>query len=222
MKYTLPLLITFAIFSLSCSKDKKASSKANIDIRLSSDQLIQKGEYAVNTELSIVKWIGREITTKTHYGSLNLKKGLINVTAQGTFSGEVVVDMNTIIVQDLTGRGKKALENHLRSDDFFSVESYPEATISFENVDLNNLQEFEGDLKIKDISNPVKLSGEINKIQEGSGYESKIKLSFDRTLYNVQFRSGRFYENLGDKLINDDIELEVTIVTRSDMNNKSG
>ena len=41
MKYTLPLLITFAIFSLSCSKDKKASSKANIDIRLSLLDIIQ-------------------------------------------------------------------------------------------------------------------------------------------------------------------------------------
>ena len=118
--------------------------------------------------------------------------------------------MNTINVQDLSGRGKNALEGHLRSDDFFSVESHSEATISFKDIDLNKIGEFEGNLTIKDISGPVKLSGEINK--KGQGFESTIKLSFDRTLYNVQFRSGKFYENLGDKLIYDDIELEAKIV----------
>ena len=36
-------------------------------------------------------------------------------------------------------------------------------------------------------------------------------LTFDRSLYDVRFRSGSFFENLGDKLIVDDIDLEVTL-----------
>ena len=32
-------------------------------------------------------------------------------------------------------------------------------------------------------------------------------LVFDRSKYNVRFRSGSFFENLGDKLIIDDIVL---------------
>tara|TARA_S200000501_G_scaffold86535_1_gene79456 strand:+ start:2165 stop:2800 length:636 start_codon:yes stop_codon:yes gene_type:complete len=210
MKYTLSLLIAFAMFFSSCSKAKKESSETNATVKSTPAPLIKEGEYNINTDSSIVKWTGREITTKIHYGTLNLRKGMINVNARGAFSGKVIVDMNTITVQDLSGRGKNALEGHLRSDDFFSVESHPEATISFEDIDLNNIGEFEGNLTIKDISGPVKLSGEINK--KGQGFESTIKLSFDRTLYNVQFRSGKFYENLGDKLIYDDIELEAKIV----------
>ena len=210
MKYSLSLLITFGIVFSSCSKAKKESSETNVSIKSPPGPLIKEGEYIINTDSSIVKWTGREITTKIHYGTLNLKKGIINVNDRGTFSGKVIVDMNTINVQDLSGRGKNALEGHLRSNDFFSVESYPEATISFKDIDLNKIGEFDGNLTIKDISGPVKLSGEINK--KGQGFESTIKLSFDRTLFNVQFRSGKFYENLGDKLIYDDIELEAKIV----------
>jgi hypothetical protein len=38
-------------------------------------------------------------------------------------------------------------------------------------------------------------------------------LVFDRSKYNVKFRSGTFFENLGDKLIYDDIELEINLKT---------
>ena len=133
MKYSLSLLITFGIVFSSCSKAKKESSETNVSIKSPPGPLIKEGEYIINTDSSIVKWTGREITTKIHYGTLNLKKGIINVNDRGSFSGKVIVDMNTINVQDLSGRGKNALEGHLRSNDFFSVESYPEATISFDS-----------------------------------------------------------------------------------------
>ena len=38
------------------------------------------------------------------------------------------------------------------------------------------------------------------------------KLTFDRTKFDVKYRSGNFFQNLGDKLIYDDIDLEVSLV----------
>jgi hypothetical protein len=35
-------------------------------------------------------------------------------------------------------------------------------------------------------------------------------LEIDRSKYNVKFRSGSFFENLGDKLINDELKLRVS------------
>ena len=40
----------------------------------------------------------------------------------------------------------------------------------------------------------------------------KALLVFDRSKYDVQYRSGSFFENLGDRLILDDVELEVTLI----------
>jgi hypothetical protein len=37
------------------------------------------------------------------------------------------------------------------------------------------------------------------------------QMVFDRSVYDVRFRSGSFFENLGDKLIYDDIEIQVNL-----------
>ena len=41
----------------------------------------------------------------------------------------------------------------------------------------------------------------------------KASLVFDRSMYDMQFRSGTFFEKLGDKMIYDDIELEINLKT---------
>ena len=41
----------------------------------------------------------------------------------------------------------------------------------------------------------------------------KANLVFDRSKYEVKFRSGSFFENLGDKLIYDEIELAINLKT---------
>ena len=47
-------------------------------------------------------------------------------------------------------------------------------------------------------------------IPSGNNYSSN--LTFDRTKFEITYRSGNFFENLGDRLINDDVELEVSLV----------
>ena len=39
--------------------------------------ILQGQEKIINLNLSEIKWVGKEITTKTHYGSLKFKKGNI-------------------------------------------------------------------------------------------------------------------------------------------------
>ena len=63
-----------------------------------------------------------------------------------------------------------------------------------------------GDLSIKGYTHPVEFT--LEKIS--NGFISK--LTFDRSKYDVRFRSGSFFQNLGDKLILDEIDLEVTLI----------
>jgi polyisoprenoid-binding protein YceI len=117
--------------------------------------------------------------------------------------------MTSINVQDMTGGSKERLEGHLRSDDFFSVESFPTAHlyISSSEVISNGKWMVNGFLTIKDISHPVLF--EMANTEDGWN----ANLVFDRSKYNVKFRSGTFFENLGDKLIYDDIELKINLKT---------
>ena len=66
-----------------------------------------------------------------------------------------------------------------------------------------------GNLIIKGIKNPGNLK--VKKSEEKDRIYLKGDLVFDRTLYDIKFRSKKFFESLGDKLIYDDVKLSVEI-----------
>ena len=212
MNIKLLIIFIFTILLTGCANNKESATD-NQQIKTTKISNINKGDYIVNKDLSTIKWTGKEITTKSHYGILDLKEGSIYVNNDGIISGKVVIDMNSINCLDMSGRGKNRLEGHLRSDDFFGVNSYPEANLSFTSWSVNNLGKilYKGDLTIKNITHPITFSGSVKKID--IGYRSTINLSFDRTLYEIKFRSGKYFQNLGDKLILDNIDISAEIVT---------
>lgn len=160
----------------------------------------------LDIEKSSLKWTGKKITNSSHYGSLKFKSGEVNFAKDLISSGKFIVDMTTINVEDIQGNGKSRLEGHLRSDDFFSVDSFKEATLVLKSSakDGENLN-VKGTLSIKGLDSEV----EFVMIKDGSNWKSK--LTFDRSKHNVRFRSGSFFQNLGDNLILDDIELEAIL-----------
>ena len=212
MNIKLLIIFIFTILLTGCANNKESATD-NQQIKTTKTSNINKGDYIVNKDLSRIKWTGKEITTKSHYGILDLKEGSIYVNNDGIISGKVVIDMNSINCLDMSGRGKNRLEGHLRSDDFFGVNSYPEANLSFTSWSVNNLGKilYKGDLTIKNITHPITFLGSVKKID--IGYRSTINLSFDRTLYEIKFRSGKYFQNLGDKLILDNIDITAEIVT---------
>ncbi len=204
------LLILF-LFLAGCGTKKDTEISSNSSNIISPEQ----GLYSVVIDETELLWIGKELSTKIHTGTLNLSNGLIQVDNDKTITGNVTINMSTINVTDLQGRAKEMLEGHLRSADFFEVENFPEATLSFKSKSFNKLKNqinFEGELTIKDISNPIIFNA---TLLESSPYlKAKAILSFDRSKYDVRFRSGSFFENLGDKLILDDIDVNITLVTK--------
>ena len=116
--------------------------------------------------------------------------------------------MTTINCQDLSGKSKNYLESHLKSEDFFWVDNYPEAIFNYKNLSkkkANGNYLATGYNLIKGITQPISFN---ISIQNKNG---KAKLTFDRTKHNVSYRSGNFFQNLGDKLIYDDIEIEAQL-----------
>ncbi|MAV04910.1 MAG: lipid-binding protein, partial [Flavobacteriaceae bacterium] len=134
--------------------------------------------------------------------SLDFKSGEMTFKGGLVVSGNFIVDMTSISVEDISGSGKKRLEGHLKSDDFFSVDKHDKALLSIKGskkTDKGFL--VDANLTIKDLTHPI----QFNMVSIEGGYNAD--LVFDRSKYNVRFRSGSFFENLGDKLIIDDIVL---------------
>ena len=165
--------------------------------------------YNLDTAQSQITWTGREVSTSYHYGTLDFVSGNFEISNGAIVNGEFIVDMTSINNQDMEGDSKARLEGHLKSDDFFSVESYPTAAISINSSELisDGKWNVSADLSIKGFTHPVNFE----MISSEDGWSAN--LVFDRSKYDVRFRSGSFFENLGDKLIYDDIELAINLTT---------
>ena len=165
--------------------------------------------YNIETAQSQITWTGREVSTSSHYGTLDFISGNFEISNGAIVNGEFIVDMTSINNQDMEGDSKARLEGHLKSDDFFSVESYPTASISINSSELisDGKWNVSADLSIKGFTHPVNFE----MISSEDGWSAN--LVFDRSKYDVRFRSGSFFENLGDKLIYDDIELSINLTT---------
>jgi polyisoprenoid-binding protein YceI len=162
----------------------------------------------ISTSKSELKWTGKKVTGE-HWGYIKLKDANLKIEDNKLVSGEFNIDMNSMNCKDLEDEewnGK--LIGHLKSDDFFSVEKYPIATLKIIKSDafVSGEAEVKGDLTIKGITHPI-----IFKVKKTDNVY-KAKLNVDRTKYNVKYGSGKFFENLGDNMIYDDFTLDVNIV----------
>nr|MDQ3017685.1 YceI family protein [Bacteroidota bacterium] len=113
---------------------------------------------------------------------------------------------------DLQGEGKGKLEGHLKSPDFFSIESHPTAIFVVKKAVAKGkgVYDVTGDLTIKGITNTVTFPTTVNV--SGKEVTAKANIKIDRSQYDVRYGSGKFFENLGDKTIYDDFDLAVTLV----------
>jgi len=166
-------------------------------------------EISVNTDLSELKWTGKKVTGE-HWGYIQLKDASLSVKNNQIQSGVFKIDMESINNQDIESEKTNAqLIGHLKSDDFFSVDKYPVATLKIKESTpfKNGFAEIKANLTIKGITHPISFKAE----QLVNGYKAKITV--DRTKYNVRYGSEKFFDNLGDNMIYDDFTLDVKIIT---------
>ena len=208
------LYIPLFIFYISCSSESAKKSNSSNSVTSSKEAIVyQPGAYNLLADSSKVAWLGTELTTKTHFVSLRAQSGNLKIDKDGEVAGNITIDMQSIIVEDLKGRSKEVLENHLKSDDFFGSNNFPTATLEFRSLnryDNDGGQIFNGNLTIKGITNEVEFSAKL--IKQTPLLHAVGKLVFDRSKYNVRFRSGSFFDDLGDKLILDDIVVDINLI----------
>ncbi|MBL4715626.1 MAG: YceI family protein [Bacteroidia bacterium] len=172
-----------------------------------------KKSHAVDTKSSTLEWKGSKVTGDNHVGDLQLKQGTIVTDDGNIMSVEIEIDMTTINDKDLTDPEWNAkLVGHLKSDDFFSVDKYPTASFKSTGTSVKDGKtHVTGNLTIKGQSHPVTILATF-KNEDGILTVSG-KFKFDRSKYDVRYGSGSFFEDLGDKLIYDDIEMKFVIKT---------
>ncbi len=166
--------------------------------------------YNLNLQKSEVHWLGKKLAGE-HSGTVKIKMGMVMYQGDKLESGEVIVDMKSILNEDLTDKlYNEKLVTHLKSDDFFSVDKFPEAKIILSSVQkIEGGHSAKGELTIKGVTLPIDFK--IEETVVAGEKLLKIKTKFDRTKYNVKYGSDKFFPSIGDKLIYDDVGLDVKL-----------
>jgi polyisoprenoid-binding protein YceI len=162
----------------------------------------------INLSGSALKWYGSDVTGKEHFGSLKFKSGALNVSDGKLKGGSFEIDMTSLAVEDLEGEWAQKLEGHLKADDFFGVDQFKTAFLVLTSVKEGSDNSFEanGDLTVRGKTHPVSVT-----FTPAGANKMTASMVFDRSKFDVKFRSGAFFSDLGDKLILDDIKVEVTL-----------
>lgn len=160
----------------------------------------------VNAESSTVTWKAYKVTG-SHTGTVALESGSLVFDGDQLTGGEFEVDMTSLTATDLEGESRDKLVGHLKSDDFFATGKHQTSRLVFTEVKATGKNSYEvtGNLTIKGITKPVTFDLSVY------GSKATANLKVDRTLYDIRYGSGSFFENLGDKTIYDEFDLVVDL-----------
>lgn len=168
----------------------------------------------VDTNESVITWKGYKVTGE-HEGTIKVKSGDLEFTDGMLSGGTFLIDMPTIKVTDLQGGSAAKLEGHLKSADFFGIENFPTAKLAITKVVSRGTPgdyRITADLTIKENTESIRFNAKVT--QEGEVYVASADLTIDRTDFDVRYGSGSFIDNLGDKTIYDEFDLNVKLVTK--------
>jgi polyisoprenoid-binding protein YceI len=162
----------------------------------------------VNTKKSTIDWHGEKVLGE-HEGNIQVKSGYIELKNDQIVAGNFVIDMTTITNTDLEDEGyNQKLVGHLKSDDFFGVEKFPTANfvVTKSSKFTNGKATITGDITIKGKTESI--SFEV--VRAGNEYTGKIDI--DRSKFDVRYGSDSFFDNLGDKVIDDIFTLNIKLL----------
>lgn len=208
-------LFALIISAVSCKGEKKneTETQAAQEVKAAPVEAIA---YTVDPKSSMIEWIGKKPTGQ-HMGTINISKGAITAKNGEIESGSFTMDMTSITVTDLEGDDKAGLEGHLKGlgegteDHFFNVAKFPTATFEVTGISKKEGKvHLEGNLTIKgikkNISFPATTSTEDNSLK----LTTEV-FTINRTEWNINYASKSIFGDIGDKFINDDIELKISV-----------
>lgn len=171
------------------------------------------GVFVANTERSVLQWHGKKVIGGSHTGKVKVKSGQALIVDGKVKDANVIVDMTSLIDEDLKeAEWNQKLVGHLKSPDFFDVVAFPSSELKIATIEPQSGGDYllTGTLTIKGKSQPVKVKA--TERLDGESRVIKADLVFDRTAFDIKYGSGKFFSGLGDKMIADEVKVEVELV----------
>lgn len=164
----------------------------------------------VDPAVSKITYVGKKVTGE-HTGEVKVQSGTLNFDGTAFKGGEFTVDMSSINNTDLNDKEyNKKFVDHMNSADFFDTGAHKTATFKSTKVakTKGDTYKITGDLTIKGKTLPTTFDATVTKSN------ATAVLAIDRTKYDIKYGSGKFFQGLGDKMINDEFQLTVNLAAK--------
>lgn len=191
---------------LACSNPTSTTNTSD------AEQVPEKSDLGTNividSDSSLVFWKGTKPTGDIHVGTVNIKEGTLYVDNGNVKGGKFVMEMSSILVtdEDMSEKGKRKLKKHLTNEDFFDTDNYPEAKLEITSSTSDSLK---ANLEIKNITKSITIPYSLKKVN--GKITANSSFSIDRTLWGITYKSGNFFSNLANRLIDDAIQFKIKL-----------
>ncbi len=174
------------------------------------------GKYILDFNKSSIVWSAKKVTGSGHTGTVRVSSGVIYVKGNAGITGKVKIDMNAMVITDISDAGTNAnFLNHLKAEDFFNTVVFPDAMFEVISVQVakgNNgtTHNVSGNMTIKGITKALSFPAKIT----GGGNQVFVEgiVGVDRSQFDVRYGSTAFFDNLGDKAIDNIFNLNIKLV----------
>lgn len=203
------------------SVETESEMNSDLGMPIESKTTMETGTYEASTEDSSVYWQAGKpaIVGYVHTGKFEIDSGEVTLT-EGEISGEFIIDVNSLVMTSLGG-GKEGqestLEEHLKSDRFFDVATYPTATFTVTDVTPkvlpgpdNSDYTATGELTLKGVTNPVSFPMKVLVANEDEVWMT-AELTIDRTLWGIDFGSASVADKITENIIGDEVKLNLVM-----------
>ncbi len=196
---------------------KKITFIIALAIGFSSFTSAHTDHFKIDIQKSNVKWVGSKITGSSHEGNISITEGVISINHGNMVNAEFVVDLNTMTCTDLGEEKAGYLVDHLKNKDFFDVPNHPQARLKLiKATKTEKGYNIIAGLTIKEKTHPVVF--DIEWTQRGTAALASGTLIFDRTKFDITYGSGSFFDDLGDRAINNEVTLEFRVMANLEGN----
>lgn len=210
MKTIIKLSFLFILIGL-VSSCKPSGEKAKVS---EAAPVAEESGKSFKVDQARISWEGKALT-KSHKGTLSVSDGSISVEAGKVTGGNFTIDMTSMTNTDLPEDQRPKLVGHLASPDFFDVGKHPSAKFEITKVTgytgtegVNSL--VYGNLTMKEVTKQVNFKANIDVSDNGVSVTTP-SFTIDRTEWGVQYGSTKFFPDVKDKAINDNIGLIIKL-----------
>lgn len=214
------LLLFFLSIGLifnACTNESKTNTNAG-DAKENATIASSGDSYNVIVEESTIEWVGKKVG-KEHEGNINLSSGNFYVDGKKVTGGEFILDMTSIVNNDLDDDVQNAkLIGHLKSEDFFEVVTYPTAKFEITGAspikdEDGNTHKVEGNLTIKDVTKSITFPASIH--MDESALTASADIIINRADWNIRYGSETHFPDIvADQIISNSIELNLSLMAK--------